>query len=269
MFKKIHIVKKPETTAHAARIKLTEKLIRASCEKASVGITNCIKEADLIIVIGGDGTMLRTAQLAIEHKKPLAGVFVGKLGFLTSYSIEREEDFQDLLAGKYKKTSNHPLHITCGSLSALAINEIVVHRPLECGLNHHKISIDNQSFHIQADGIIISSSIGSSAYNLSNGGPLIHPGLACMCLTAISPHSLNVRPIALSEKSHCHIISHTRNVIFIDGHDTTLPSSQPIEVKVSEKTLTILHPSSYSYAKRVIDKLHWTKSNIDSPRDLS
>lgn len=229
-------------------------------------------DADLIVAIGGDGTMLFAAQLAIGRGIPLLGINRGRLGFLTDISPDDmvatfdavldgryETDVRDLLAATLTRASGRPA-------SYLALNDVVVQRhesgrmvELEtwiggCFVNSHG-----------GDGLVIASSTGSTAYALSCGGPIIHPALGAIVIAPISPHTLSDRPIVIGRESRIEVRlvarSATRAQVTCDGvmlGDLDLDSTLAIEP--AAERVTFLHPPGHDYFRLLRSKLHWGRS---------
>jgi len=229
-------------------------------------------DADLIVAIGGDGTMLFAAQLAIGRGIPLLGINRGRLGFLTDISPDDmvaafdavldgryETDVRDLLAATLTRAGGRPA-------SYLALNDVVVQRhesgrmvELEtwiggCFVNSHG-----------GDGLVIASSTGSTAYALSCGGPIIHPALGAIVIAPISPHTLSDRPIVIGRESRIEVRlvarSATRAQVTCDGvmlGDLDLDSTLAIEP--AAERVTFLHPPGHDYFRLLRSKLHWGRS---------
>lgn len=161
---------------------------------------------DLAVVIGGDGTMLGFAREMARHGVPLLGINQGRLGFITDIPIERwRESLAPVLAGDYEVEPRAMLEgavLRDGEsiFSGLALNDVVVSRGGTSGMVELKISVDEQFVaNMRADGIIVASPTGSTAYALSAGGPIMHPSIAGWLLAPIAPHTLSNRPIVLPD----------------------------------------------------------------------
>jgi NAD+ kinase len=228
--------------------------------------------ADLIVAIGGDGTMLFAAQLAIGRGIPLLGINRGRLGFLTDISPDDmvaafdavldgryETDVRDLLSATLARAGGRPV-------AYLALNDVVVQRhesgrmvELEtwiggCFVNSHG-----------GDGLVIASSTGSTAYALSCGGPIIHPALGAIVIAPISPHTLPDRPIVIARDNRIEVRlvarSATRAQVTCDGvmlGDLDLDSTLTIEP--AAERVTFLHPPGHDYFRLLRSKLHWGRS---------
>lgn len=229
-------------------------------------------DADLIVAIGGDGTMLYAAQLAIGRGIPLLGINRGRLGFLTDVSPDDivatfdavlegryESDVRDLLAATLAREGAPPA--TCR-----ALNDVVVQRHESGRMVELETWIDGRFVNTHGgDGLVIASSTGSTAYALSCGGPIIHPALGAVVIAPISPHTLSDRPIVVGRDSHVEVRlvarSSTHAQVTCDGvmlGDLGLESTLAIEP--AAERITFLHPPGHDYFRLLRSKLHWGRS---------
>ena len=157
---------------------------------------------DAVISVGGDGTFLRANQFAAEQGLPLLGVNVGRVGFLAEVELDQlSQACRDLKAGNYSIESRMMLEGICEDTKLLALNDIVVSRAGYARLIAVKVWVDHELVgRYIADGLIVSSPTGSTAYSLSAGGPIVFPGVDCMILSPICAHSLQHRPVVLSSQ---------------------------------------------------------------------
>ena len=196
---------------HAAEA--VEDFVRFAADKAEV-LANCfmgncavdvLKEADFAVVFGGDGTILSAARELSETDVPVIGVNVGKLGFLAEFSLdELQELFGRIVEGKVLIEKRMILHCSVESngvniFSSTAINDVVIAAGAPLSMIELKMSVQDQPVaSCIGDGIIVSTPTGSTAYNLSAGGPILSANLSAMVITPICPHSLCFRPIVIS-----------------------------------------------------------------------
>jgi NAD+ kinase len=181
-------------------------------------------EADIAVVLGGDGTMLRALARFHGTGIPVIGVNYGRVGFLTAITAEGLEDgLLRVFAGDYRTVELATLEVDVGGTSRMAVNDVVVAgatlgRMVELG---H--AIGNEELGVQpCDGLICASPAGSTAYNLSNGGPVLVWGLEAMVLTFVAPHALDVRPLVVPRGADTVITNHTSSVdatVLVDGHE--------------------------------------------------
>ncbi|MCD8542009.1 MAG: NAD(+) kinase [Gammaproteobacteria bacterium] len=228
-------------------------------------IQTIARDIDLALVIGGDGTLLSTARSLVEHDVPLLGINRGSLGFLTDVKPhEAEQKLADILQGKYTMENRFLLEATVNHEQGYGLNEIVLSAQGAHHLIQYEIYVDQQFLCRQrADGLIVATPTGSTAYALSGGGPIIHPELNALTLLPMFPHTLSMRPIVVNGDSqievrlqnnrHTHIQLGCDSQTFINIHEED--SEYPHQEK-TKKTI-LIHPLSYNYFKSLRSKLHW------------
>jgi len=221
------------------------------------------KNADLIIVIGGDGSLLNAAKTAVLHDVPILGINRGQLGFLTDINPDdATQKIDEVLAGKFTEERRFFLEATH---HGLALNDVVLlpgkdaARLIEFDIYINKTFVCSQ----RSDGLIVSTPTGSTAYALSGGGPIIHPRLEAIALVPMLPHTLSMRPIVVSADSHIEIIiandSETHPHISCDGQPPApISAGGKITIQKSAKSLRLIHPSNYEYFHTLREKLHWS-----------
>jgi NAD+ kinase len=229
-------------------------------------------EADLIVAIGGDGTMLFAAQLAIDRGVPLLGINRGRLGFLTDVlPDDMVATFDAVLAGRYETDVRDLVTATLARPGAAparyrALNDVVVQRHESGRMVELETWIAGRLVNSHGgDGLVIATSTGSTAYALSCGGPIIHPALGAVVIAPISPHTLSDRPIVVARDSRVEVRlvarSATRAQVTCDGvmlGDLDLDSS--LVVEPAAERLTFLHPPGHDYFRLLRSKLHWGRS---------
>lgn len=228
--------------------------------------------ADLIVAIGGDGTMLYAAQLAIGRDLPLLGVNRGRLGFLTDVSPDQMiESIDAVLAGRFsadrrRLLSARLVHADGSGRSCQALNDVVVRRDEGGRMIELETWIDGLFVNAHGgDGLVIASSTGSTAYALSCGGPIVHPSLDTLVIAPISPHTLSDRPLVIGPASRLEVRLVTRSAshaqITGDGHPLgELAGGGTLEVALSGEFVTLLHPPGHDYYRLLRSKLHWGRS---------
>ena len=229
--------------------------------------------ADVAIVLGGDGTMLGIARLLAPFDVPLIGINHGRLGFITDISREvMMPVLSEILAGNYKSERRSMLEgrvIRNGEavLFGLALNDIVVARGAGAGMAELRVDVeDHFMYHQRSDGLIVSTPTGSTAYSLSAGGPLLHPNLGGIVLVPIASHSLSSRPIVIPDGSEIKVEIMGGRGISINFDMQTFASLQHhdfISIKRSPHTVTFLHPLGWSYYDTLREKLHWNEYPSD------
>ncbi|MDR3428605.1 MULTISPECIES: NAD kinase [Silvimonas] len=226
------------------------------------------KLADLVIVLGGDGTMLGVARLVAPYRIPVIGVNQGRLGFMTDIPLkDMEQTIGSMLAGAFVPEERILLETVVkreGSkdqTTALAFNDVVFSRGSTGAMIEFEIFIDRQFVYSQrSDGLIVSTPTGSTAYALASGGPILHPSLPAITLVPICPQSLSNRPIVINDTSEVEFLL-TRNsdarVYFDNQADCELREKDRVIIRRHRNTLRILHPVGYNYYDMLRDKLHW------------
>ena len=234
---------------------------------------NSAIQYDLAIAIGGDGTMLKAAQLAMLHNIPLLGINRGKLGFLADIPANlMEQHLQQIFAGHFTRDerfllTTEVLRKGVSIFQGDALNDVILQRWNIARLVEFKVYVDNHFVHQQrSDGLIISSPTGSTAYALSGGGPILYPSLSALALVPICPHSLSNRPIVIDASSKVEIIvgtgKHDQARLTCDG-DVELELAPKDHVCVSKKDSKIcfIHPADHSHFNLLRAKLNWGRKN--------
>ena len=202
-----------------------EDRVRALAERVGVELVDEPRDAELAVALGGDGTILRTLAHPLGSGVPVIGVNFGRVGFLASISPDDLEDgLQRVFAGAYKVTELPTLEVQLDGTKHVAVNDVVatsstLGRMIELGW-----SVGGEDLGVvPCDGMICATPSGSTAYNLSNGGPVLVRGLDAMSITFIAPHSLHARPIVVARGSTLTIRNETADVaaaVLVDGHRT-------------------------------------------------
>jgi len=230
-----------------------------------------MQNAELIVSIGGDGTMLQSAKLAYQYDIPITGINKGRLGFLTDINPqEADQVLEDIISGNYT-TENRILieaFISTNSINksiGYAFNDIVINRKETGRMIRVETSIDNSFINThEGDGFIVATPTGSTAYSLSCGGPILKPDVEALLLVPICPHSLNDRPMVVPSSSEITLrYDSEQNVsagIDLDG-DTVyeLKIGDNLVIKKAEKPICLIHPENYDYFDNLKSKLLWGK----------
>lgn len=223
-------------------------------------------QADLALAIGGDGTLLGVARSLFGWDKPLLGVNLGHLGFLTDIAARDIEQMLDaLVAGQY--TIEDRILLEAGITgetadSGLAFNDVVLSKGDFGCLAEFDVFVDGQSvYRLRADGLIITTPTGSTAYALSANGPVLHPALAAIALVPLCPHSLTARPITLPSSVRVEVVirGDVPCRVYCDGQalNGQLTSGARVTVLQGATTVKMLHPHDYSIFRTLQQKLNW------------
>lgn len=220
---------------------------------------------ELAIVMGGDGTMLSVARALINSDIPLVGINRGRFGFLTDLRAEEMlESIDAILAGNYQKEDRMMLSASVYRndkviLENHAFNDIVLKSGLR--LIELEVIIDGNFVHKQrSDGLIVSTPTGTTAYSLSAGGPILHPGLDAIALVPICPHTLSNRPFAVNSASKIQITLmqvDDAQISFDGQYQLAMKLGDCVKVERAKEAVTLLHPSEYCYYDMLRNKLHW------------
>jgi len=231
------------------------------------------KTCDLLIIIGGDGTLLDAAHGMSDYEIPMVGINLLRLGFLVDISPhEMEQTVTEILNGEYIEEPRMLLEADISVndkniFSAKALNDMVIHKINVARMIEFDIYINEKFVYTQrSDGLIISTPTGSTAYALSGGGPILHPSLAAIVLVPICPQTLTNRPIAIGADSEIEIRFNKGNFegiqISCDGQvNRQITEDQTLRIRVCEKTLRLLHPTNYDYYHILRTKLNWATQN--------
>ena len=225
-------------------------------------------DADIALSLGGDGTLLKTAAWVGSKQIPIMGVNMGRLGFLADVSPdETEEAIASLHRGDYAIEHHSAVEVRGdgGQLfdKPFALNDIAVLTrdnasmiTIECSINGEPLVT------YQADGLIVSTPTGSTAYSLSNGGPIIMPKADILCLTPVAPHSLNIRPIAIAADSEVGLTVRSRThqyLVAIDGRSEQCHETTRLTIRRAAHEVLIIKRQGRSYIETLQQKMMWGK----------
>src|SRR5690349_2347953 len=226
--------------------------------------------ADLAVVIGGDGTMLAAARSLVRYRVPVVGVNLGRVGFMTDIGHrDMARGLGAILDGKYAMEERTLLdaQIVRGSealMSTLALNEAVVGKGSQGRLIEFDLSIDGEFIYtLRADGMIVATPTGSTAYALSAQGPILHPAVPALALVPLNPHTLSARPVSVSDR--CTIeITLARSIdarAHFDGLALTdMQEGDRLLLRRSADVVRFVHPPGYRYFATLREKLRWSEA---------
>jgi NAD+ kinase len=232
------------------------------------------KQADVAIVLGGDGTMLGIARELAPFRVPLIGVNHGRLGFMTDIALDQIEDtLVPMLRGEYESDRRILIDAEVRRKDrvthhASALNDVVVSRGVSGGMVEYTIRVDGVTMYNQrADGVIVATPTGSTAYALSANGPILYPSLAGLLLVPVAPQTLSNRPIVLTDDVVIEIeITDVRDASAHFDMQTYAPLSPGdiMRVRRSVHSVTLLHPVGYNFFATLRQKLHWSVMPSDA-----
>ena len=247
--------------------------IRKTCETRGIRVTQSthfpvpdgfLKGADACCVVGGDGTLLGVVHEAAREQVPIIGVNRGSLGFLTTFTAEDvQSNFQSILDGRFRIDHRALLECKTARATGFALNDVLLKDQETSRIARLEVYADDELVTaFFCDGLIFSTPTGSTAYNLSAGGPLIHPSAQAIALTPICPHTLSNRSVIFPESvrlrvENCAVDSTL--LVALDGHSNQIVSEDgSIEIRLSSVRLPLATPLDYEHFKVVRSKLKWS-----------
>ena len=247
-------------------------LERRGCKVLAEGETS----ADLAVVVGGDGSMLAAARELVRHKVPLVGVNLGRVGFMTDIGHDdMESGIGAILDGNYAIEERTLLdaEIRRGEgtvLRTIALNEAVVGKGSQGRLIEFELWLDGEFVYtLRADGMIVCTPTGSTAYALSAQGPILHPAVPALALVPLNPHTLSARPVSVADR--CMIEIRLARALdaqaYFDGvAHADLAEGYRLTLKRSADVLRFVHPPGYRYFATLREKLHWSEAPLRKGR---
>ena len=223
--------------------------------------------ADIAISLGGDGTFLRTAQAMAQKGIPIIGINTGHLGYLTAAGVEEIGHVADeLLINHYRIENRSMLQVSCSDVTIdnpFALNEIAILRKetsaaicMNATRNGYKLA------NYRGDGLVVATPTGSTAYNLSCGGPIIEPTTSNIVVTPVSPHALTLRPLVLRDDSRIEVTTQSRSQSYqlsIDGRTVSCPSGSTISIAKAPFSVKVILRHGQDFAQKLRTKLLWGK----------
>lgn len=273
----VGLVSKPEDSSlvvhyEQIRLALSKYNITLLVDEKSASWLGCqgvpfslmCEQSDFLISLGGDGTLISVCRRSFAYNKPVLGIHAGQLGFLTDIQTDEISHFMDdFFKGHYRIDTRMmldvSLHVNQTVEKLVAFNDIVFSRSKISHMTTIKAYVDETLFNsYYGDGLIVSTPTGSTAYNLSAGGPVVYPLTEALILTPISPHSLTQRPLVLPVDFVVSFTSSDDTVIVVDGQDTYQMSDVDfVSVKIAERGARLIHSLDHNYFDVLKQKLHW------------
>lgn len=243
----------------------------ANHKMITVSLDDLGAEADLAIVVGGDGTLLHTARSLADYEVPLLGINLGRLGFLADISPrEMLTTLEQIFSGEYREESRFLLSAEIDGVHYTAFNDVVVHKWNIARMIELETYINGSFVNVQrSDGIIVATPTGSTAYALSGGGPLLHTDLNATLLVPICPHTLSNRPLVVDGDSEieivvCHPSENVHLRITCDGQ-TSLPlQGDRVTIRKHAHPVRLIHPVNHDHFYILRTKLGWSEHNTPS-----
>ncbi len=231
----------------------------------SVSFEDMCERSDFLIALGGDGTLISLCRRSFHYGKPILGVYAGQLGFLTDIKFEEIENFITKIFNEDYRIDTRmmleiSLHVNGKIQKKVAFNDIVFSRPKLSGMATIEAYIDDELINTYyGDGLIVSTPTGSTAYNVSAGGPVVYPLTKALILTPVCPHSLTQRPLVLPVNFEVKFKSaDTDTVIIVDGQDTyNMGDFDYASIKIADNGAKLIHRANRNYFEVLKEKLHW------------
>jgi NAD+ kinase len=247
-----------------------ESAMELGVPEAAASFDKIAEFADVAIVIGGDGTLLSAGRRLAEHAVPLVGINQGRLGFMTDIArADMLTAIDRLLAGEF--TADRRLLLDAQVwrggqqvFQTIALNDVVVNKGDMGRLIEMEVRVDGEFLYVlRADGMIVATPTGSTAYALSANGPILHPAVPGIALVPLCPHALTYRPITISDSSRVDLMlitPHDASVHFDGQSHFDALAGDTVCVARSAHVVTLLHPPGYSYFAMLREKLHWSSA---------
>ena len=254
---------------HAAVLIHYLDFTQPAADISNVPLEQIANDVDLVISLGGDGTLLTAARALAGVDTPLLGINLGRLGFLADVSFDDFESYLDaVIEGRYSIEQRFLIE---GNFydgtnlvsTNIALNDIILHSYESSSMIEYEISSGGDLIHVQrSDGVIVTTPTGSTAYALSGGGPIMHPSLNTLAIVPICPHTLSNRPIVLPGDQPIEVrLGQDSSIakVSYDGHSTTIVNQNSrVHITRYPKPLTLLHPEDYDYFQVLRAKLYWS-----------
>ena len=276
--KKIGVILRPSTPQLKSTYFKLEKIfnkhnIEVYIESISGGMIDVMgmefdmlcRQSDILVTLGGDGTLISVVRRSFNYNIPVLGIYAGNLGFLADVSVDELEEFvAKLVIGEYRIDERSVLDATIirdgEEITFHAFNDIVLTRPSITNMISIETLVDGKAFNTYyGDGVIVSTPTGSTAYNLSAGGPVLFPRTKVFVLTPICPHSLTQRPVVFPSEFLIEMKTPDNPaLIIIDGQDKyQLEIGESVHIKLAVTNAKLIHKVDFNYFDVLKDKLGW------------
>lgn len=258
MLRVAYFIKKNDLLSDSRIEKLLGELVAGGAEVYD--ITGGLRgDTDLLLSFGGDGTFLSAAQIVGKSQIPILGVNLGRLGFLSDADISQVGDA--ILNGNYRLEQREMIEVSVNGTSLFAINEVAVLRT-GSGTLGVDVSVDGQNLPTYwADGLLVSTSTGSTAYSLSAGGPICMPEVGVFVITPVAPHNLNLRPLVVSQNVRIELSAHDRHArpakLSVDNQDYMLQEGTMVSLRLAPFPLNRVAIGKSGFIDALREKLLW------------
>lgn len=231
-------------------------------KEKGISLNRLCSEVDFLVSVGGDGTLLSVVRKSFNYEKPVLGINLGTLGFLTDINMDELEKFlSDFKSGVYRIDNRMMVEGALNLNSFVAFNDIVISRKSISSMISIDAKIDGKPFNsYYGDGVIVSTPSGSTAYNLSVGGPLVYPLTEAFIITPVAPHSLTQRPLVMPADFEIEftISDNQGAVVIVDGQDIyEVEQNESIKIRIASKKAKMIHRVERNYFDVLNEKLRW------------
>lgn len=242
--------------ADEVAVRFTTLLEREGLEPVRVAPDGIPPDLDAVIGVGGDGTVLRAAAVAIETDLPLAGINVGRVGYLAEFETDEVDVLAEALAAdNLLEVERSTLEVAVGRHRGTAVNDVVVEKVISQRIVQIGVTIDGEPFATyRADGVIVATPLGSTAYSLSAGGPVLDPSLRALVLTPVAPHSLLSRSLVLDPRAVVHLAVELDRParVNVDGRELTVVApGDVVEVRQGSRSVRFLTLGRHPFPQAV------------------
>ena len=249
-------------TKYKIEILLEKNSAKLLKQESGISFDDLCKKSDFLVTIGGDGTLISVARRSYDYNKSVLGINLGTLGFLTTIlPNELDEFLNDFVNDNYKIDKRMMIKANIGLSESVAFNDIVIRGKSVAHMINLEAYVDGNKFNTYyGDGLVISTPTGSTAYNLSAGGPIVYPLTQAFIVTPICAHSLTQRPLVLPTNFELEISTPNTQgaVIIIDGQDMyELKQNQAIKIAIASNNANLIRTKNRDYFKVLDDKLNW------------
>ena len=236
--------------------------VSALLTKMGVSIVDKAQDADAILVLGGDGSMLHSAKQAHKYQIPIFGLNLGHRGFLADIEALEDQSLEAILSGEYVAEDRQVLQCSVNGQNYTAINEVMMCKTKPTRMIKYELKIDDVFLYEQtADGMIVCTTTGSSAYALSAGGPIIHPKASVLGIVPVCSNNITSTPLIINDSAVIQVTPRpwkdSEAEIAIDAQTVARDVSSEVRIQLHPNAVTFLHPKAHDYYQTLKEKLCW------------